>query len=249
MNILITEPQTRSLYGVSYDTIFTVSTTIAIFALGYFFNRLYESSKHKRDLKDMNTFLIAYLRSLVEPIEKQISAFRKLSADVRSKKHQDFMFGDSVGSKLDILDNLPQLDVFNAFLLGPKKRRSEKIAQFNLMLDAIDYIKRQRDLAKTQFKDSLVSHARYLEQWNNSTSAILRYQEQFVSYARRSNIPPSEDPFAKEFNQLVHQWSQLEDYQAMDQVAQYLLEPLRLFFPLENRPVFRLKIAHLSALF
>jgi hypothetical protein len=227
MNVLLTEPQARTFYGVSYDTIFTVSTTIAVFALGYVFNRLYDNSRRKRELKDMKTFLIAYLRSLIEPIEKQITAFRTLSADVLSKKHQDFAYGGAIGSKLDIFDNLPQVDVFNAFLLGSKKGKQQRIAQFNSMLDALDYTKRQRDTALAQFKDFMASHTKYIGQWNTAVNAVVRYQEQLVSYAMRTNTQPPEDPFARDLNQLVHHWSQLEDQQDMDQVAEQVLEPIR----------------------
>jgi hypothetical protein len=227
MNIIFDESPTKSLYGVSYDTIFTVSVTITIFVVGYFLNRLYDNTKRKNELKDTKAFLIAYLRSLLDPIEKQIVAFRTLSADVRSKKHQDFSYGDAVGVKLDVLDSLPQVDVFKAFLLGPKRTRPQRIAHFNRMLDALEYTKRQRDTAMMQFKDFVARHTKYLQQWNASMDGVMRSQEQFVSSARRTNTPPSKVPFVKGFNLLVHQWSQLPDYETMDQAAQHLLEPLR----------------------
>jgi len=228
MNITYPQPQTDSLLGISNDTIFTVSVTIAIFVLGYIFNRVYENAKHKRELRDLKEFLIVYLHSLIKPIEKQIAAFKTLSADILSKKHQDFAYGDAMGAKLDILDSLTQTDIFKVFLLGSKKEKSERITQYNNMLDALEYVNRQRSLAKDQFKDFMINYGKYIEQWNNAVNAVVRYQEQFVSFAMRTDTPPNQDPFTGGFNKLVHQWSQLDNREEMDQVAEHLLEPLRL---------------------
>ena len=227
MNILVDSQQASSIYGISYDVIFTTIVTLSIFVLGYILNRIYEINKRKHDLKDIRSFLLVYLDSLIDPINKQISAFNDLSASVASKTHQDFTFQEAVGSKLDILDKLPQVDVFNAYLLGPKKTKSDRVIHFNSTHDALEFVKRQREIARAQFLGFMSNVKRYIEAWNNSTNAILRSYDEFLSFAERSRVSPSRDVFLKQFNVLVHNWTQLESRTTMENVAKHLLEPLK----------------------
>lgn len=227
MNSIYVGSHAHNFLGVSCDTIFTVLVTVAIFVLGYIFNRIYDNAKRRRELEAIKVFLVTYLKSLLDPIQKQIDAFSSLSADVLSKKHQDFAFGDALGGKLYVLDRMQQVDMFAAFLLGPKDEKRERIAQFNRMLDALGFAKGQRDTAKAQFGGFMASHTRYVDQWNKAVNAVMRYEEKLVASAMRAGDLPDQDPFARGFNKLVQELSGVENRQAMDIVRELLLEPLR----------------------
>ena len=77
-----------SIIGVSFDTIFTVVTTLFIFFLGYVVNRIIEEGKEEKRLNELEEYFIKLIELLEEPLMKQKNALVVLTKMLKQKKEQ-----------------------------------------------------------------------------------------------------------------------------------------------------------------
>ncbi|MBK7978821.1 MAG: hypothetical protein IPK06_02170 [Ignavibacteriae bacterium] len=69
-------PVSNSLWGISYDTIFTTLITIFIFLLGFWINKIFEARKEKKRLKDIKDYFFSLCSFLEKPVKIQIDVFK-----------------------------------------------------------------------------------------------------------------------------------------------------------------------------
>ncbi len=216
----------NSFYGISYDTIFTTSITIFIFILGYLINRWVEHRKEIKSLEDLKELIKVQINTILEKIDKQNEAFIQLSEAILSKKYQDYIYAEA-NYQTESVTNLSNVDLFKSFLIGSKINRVDKIKSYNVFTKSIAILSVQNQITRTQFMDFIKSHRSYIDSWNASVNALMRYHDFCISFAKRNNIPPSNDPFLKEFSNIVGAWSKNEKRTEIKYVTEQLLKPLR----------------------
>ncbi len=222
--LLLANPENK-LLGVSFDTIFTTVVTISIFVLGYLFNRVYEWRKGIRHFKDVRKLVRSHLESLLEPTDKQITEYKEFGEYLASHKLDDRAFHESP-IQTDFLSNLPYLDIFQAFKLGSRKQRTQRIEAFNSMFQAIKFIERQNSITKMEFSELHRSRSEYIAIWNSSNDAMLRFHDQLLGFARRNRLARNQDVFFTELNIIVHNLTEQKDSSDTEILFNHFVEPI-----------------------
>ncbi len=215
----------NKILGVSLDTIFTTLVTISIFILGYLFNRVYEWRKEMRHFKDVRNLICSHLESLIEHIDKQIGQYKKFGEHLASHKLEEYTFNESL-IQTDFLSNLPYLDIFQAFKLGPRSQRSQRIEAYNSMFQAIKFIERQNLITKTQFFELDRIRSVHIATWNSNNDSILRFHDQLLGLVRRNRVTPNDDAFFTELNAIVHDLAQQANSSDLEIIFTHFVEPI-----------------------
>ena len=213
--------------GVSNDVVFTTVVSISIFVLGYFFNRFYDNWKERARNRDIREFVFTSLDAMVPAIDKQIAGFNDLKDQLASKRHQDYIFVESTSLNFENLDSVPRDQIFRAFARGRRKKRGERIKHLNSLWRDLDFIRHQREPARQAFVQFRESYRRYLLSWNENVDAIARLHDEYHMMSARSSVRPSEDPFFREFNLIVHRLDQAGGPKSWESEKARLLDPLR----------------------
>ncbi len=224
--ITILAPNTQHwIQRVSEDTVFTVFTSISIFALGFALNRLYDWWMERSRIKRIRSLVYVYVSASIPTIQRRIDACRRLSESIASVAQQQFVFMQ-VALRTDFLSSLPQQDLFRAVTLVRRKHRAAFIVHYNSLLDDFDFLGKQPESAKRQFLDFVSSLNRFDSQWNSSLNSIFRYHDQFMTTAHQRKQQPNDDPFLKTFNKLVHLWN-VNKQNTPDDTQTQLVQPLK----------------------
>lgn len=220
-------PESKSIYGVSIDTVFTVSITLFIFILGLILNRLIENAKKMKHLREVKEFFLTSLTHLLAPMQRQSDSLKACAAQIASDVHQDFTLQETAELYVDPLKSVSQFDVFNALMRGSKKKRPERAKRFNSIVTVLEFIRLQKERTAQHFSDFILAHRRYLQQWNESADGIQRQFYLLLTHARANNIKATDDPFLAGLDKIVHAWSQLPDRRHFTIARTSLLEPIR----------------------
>lgn len=194
-----------SALGISKDVVFSTFFTIAIFLLGYCAKATYDRHVDSKHLKHVREFIIAYLESLADPIDKQVEFFLSFSKELGTMQMVDFTYQED-GIRSDFVQSVPQLEVFKALVYGGSRIRQLRIQHLNEVQEALDYIEKIRQLAKRQFIYLTEQYNEFTKLRKDASDSIFRNYDVFISSATRQNALPSQDPFLQALDILVHDW-------------------------------------------
>jgi len=185
-----------------------------------------ELSKERKHLKEVRQLVVAYLASIVEPVNNYHLALKKLAEGISRADQEDFVYEES-SARPDFLISIPQVDLFKVFLLGSRDEKDARIAVFNSLQGTLDFLNRQNLVSKLEFSDFVAKFNRYVETFRTQTNQILRYHDTFLQTARSIGAPASSDPFLKEFNRLVHELAQSNRTDDIPFTLTLFIEPIR----------------------
>jgi len=217
-----------TFWGISSDTIFTTLITILIFFLGFSIRRIFERKKELNRLKDVKIFFLLYIKSLIDPINEYIASLSELTKKVEDINNQEISFSDN--AKLAIDENIVnQLDLFKAFVFNEKSRKKENIQNLKTILNSLLIIKQHKINLKENFFRFFDDLRRYEKKLKESTNAVLRCFDEYLSEALRAKINLDQDLFLKGFKELIAKWHKIENYNFIEITKINMIDPLKEF--------------------
>ncbi len=225
----------RTFLGVSIDAIFTTFTAILVFVIGFILNRLYETYKENKRLDELENYFYSLIKSLMGPIEKQTEMFKKLSESIADKEEQTFAFNQATGLYFDNITNISHLDLYKIFITRRKLSSKDKMAHFQNIFDSIEFVRFQMKVTQRNFWEFFQDYRRYEQEWDKNGDAILRFFDSVASEAKAAGVKPSQDPFLKEMDVIIHSWSKRENSKNIYVAKEHLLDPLKQHCAKENQ--------------
>ncbi len=216
----------QSFFGISIDTIFTTFITIFIFIIGFLIHRYYENKKNLNNLKDVKSFFLIYIESMIEPFEHFIDSIQKLSDNLKDINNRKLSFSES--AKLTVDENIVnQLELFKAFVFNEKTAKEKRIIHLKNLLNALITIKKVKvNLKDTFFKfnDDL---RRYEHKLMDSMNFISRQYDLYLSIGLRSSIDFEKDLFLVGFKKIISEWNESENKDFIDITKTKLINPTK----------------------
>ncbi|MCH7731915.1 MAG: hypothetical protein IIB44_05270 [Candidatus Marinimicrobia bacterium] len=198
-----------------------------MFSLGLLFNKIRETNKEKKKLNELEVYYLDLVSSLIDPVDKQSKNLRSLADSIKDKKARNFELTESSEIFFDVFDQIPHQDIYKILVLNKKSASDERYTHYKNILNSIEFLKLRRELSRFNFTKFMDDLRRYESDWNTNANLIIRSFDKYVSFNKSQGIEPSQDPFLKEFDILIHNARQLDDFQNMYVCKEYLLNPLK----------------------
>ncbi|MBI1934001.1 MAG: hypothetical protein HYS24_15830 [Ignavibacteriales bacterium] len=219
-------PVSNSLWGISYDTIFTTLITIFIFLLGFWINKIFEARKEKKRLKDIKDYFFSLCSFLEKPVKIQIDVFKGYKNNFLSEEQINFMFKDTIDLDVKNLKSISNEDLYKSLYLSKKNTVEEKTTKFNDISNSINYIEKQKVNTSLNFSRLYEDFKKYENQWTENLDKILRAYDNFRAINKQYDI--LNDPFLVDIDRVLVKWSKLENSSNIYVTFRELVTPLRL---------------------
>jgi len=216
--------------GSTYsDPNFYVSVIVAIVALfGLIFPYIRESIKERRRLHSLYEYILYLLKEIIKPIEDKIENLENLIKNIKDLDGRDFSFKDSSIMLIQVFLNIDHKDIYKILFINYKKGdRKEKHSHFKNIIDSIDFFNKQNEIDKINFTQFMSDLRRYENDFKENIDAILRFFDLFVSYNKRNNIKPSDDPFLKDMDVILNDWQNSQNRDSLKIIEEKILTPLK----------------------
>lgn len=214
------------IYGIKIDTIFTVSTSLFVFILGFLLNKFNEYLKERKRLNDVKSFFLTQVSDKLKFIKDQADSYKQVAKEIMDERHQDFVFKEFSDLNFVPIEKIPHIDIFNSVRRGKRKEAKERLNSLRDIFDAIEFFKRSKLMSSQNNEEFIQSFRRYQERWNENTDFILRQFDNFILNARINSTAPFEDPFLSELDNIVNSWRS-RDSKDFAVVKEFLLEPIK----------------------
>jgi hypothetical protein len=216
-----------SLKGISIDAIFATLTSISIFILGYIVNRIIESSKRKRELKELREYYLVLVEDVFEPINSYVELLKGLSVKIKELRIQNYNIEGPIGLIFSKFTSLNQQDLYAAFVKNKRKLKKERYYQFKSFVDNIEYLRILTKDIKDEFFKYMESHDNYLKTWNENIEFIGRKYEAYLQKLITYNVLIASDSFLHDMDTITHNWSVQDNYRNIDIAITNYIQPLR----------------------
>ena len=192
--------------GVSFDTIFTVLTTLGIFILGYIVNRQLELRKEKRRLKELEEYFIKLLELLENPLVRQKDEFLAFSRRLKEKKEKHFELINITPFQVDLIKEIDNKDLYTIFIKTKKGDTSRKTELFGKLRGQIEYF----DVVKKTYKESFENFVTRSEQYDRTYKEHIKitsdFFDQMVSESKSKGQNPAQDIFLITLDNIRAKW-------------------------------------------
>jgi hypothetical protein len=216
-----------SLLGVSFDTIFTVITTVSIFVLGYVINRKIEQDKETKRLMELQEYFLKLVELLEEPIIKQKEHLVKFSKKLREKKTQHYVdVGDLSFSLVSLINEINNKDLYNIFIKNKRGTTKQKTELFKKLRSQIDYLDAVKININSSFKDLITRFDKYQDKYSESIGITDEAFNMILAQNYAQKINPQEDYFLSEFDRIRAEWFSLDNSKDRYIASKNYLEPL-----------------------
>ena len=89
------------------------------------------------------------------------------------------------------------------------------------------FITSQVDRSKSNFITYFNNNRRYETEFRENIDQILRQWDQYLSFAKRNDVPPSQDALLKEFDAILQNWKNTDNMYSIKCAEDTLLTPLK----------------------
>lgn len=230
INISGNDEVQQSFLGVSYDTIFTVFTTIIIFFLGYLVNRIIERRKERRRLIDLEDYFKKLVEMLDGPALKQRNALIQLANQLKQKKEGHVIVDDVTTFRVDLILEIDNQDLYTIYIKGRKGEMTLKTQEFQNLRGQLDYFSEIKDYIKSSFEELLKRTEKYNEIFRENLKLTGEAFDSIVASNQLNNITPAQDPFIVQLDTIRATWVQqntpLIPFQDRFVTRQHYLDPL-----------------------
>lgn len=199
------------------NTIFTVSVSLSIFALGWFLTMIYEHRKEQKRLKSRLLFLNESLKSMIEPLGVQAKSFQDLSDQIKDQNIKSYLFKIATSINLKFLSSILLEDV-HKLLLKHSSSAHLLIQEFTNVINSIE-------IQRTNFTKNFDSFMRALER--NEDYSHKSLDQIFRFYDSLLKTESLKDDFISEFALTLGKWYDLGDENNSEILYLNLLIPLR----------------------
>lgn len=212
------------LYSVQADTVFTVVVTLGVFISGLIFKLAYDNYSQRKYLKSRSKFFIDSAKSLIDPINKQIDCYKKLTDSIKDRKNHRFTY--FIVPELNFFffstDIIADLHIYNHKRFF-KKIKHDSIKNISKSINTIE-----RELLNSMYNlEKLVDkHHELSIEWKKATDSIFGYYDSLIQY-RAINKISDKDIFLDRFYNILNDFITDRDDSDLGLTKEKLLMPLR----------------------
>jgi hypothetical protein len=161
-------------------------------------------------------------------LNKQAENFNKIVAQISADSGEDdFLLEQTPAAYINPLENVSQVEVFNALMKGSRKERQARAEAFYQILATLEFLKNQKETTRQQFSEFLQTYNRYQKAWNENVKAIRSEYDSFAIQDDLYNVSIENDKFLIKLRAIVHGWSQGDKPHTYQVVKTNLLDPIR----------------------
>jgi hypothetical protein len=212
--------------GVNFLGILTgAGISIVVFWLGI----RAEKRKEIKRLRELDTYIKDELNNLRIPINAQIKSIKKFSMKLSKKENLDHAPEYYINLHSKNIKWISQDILYKIFITGKKGnivKRSESFRKLNADLDYIDTV---ADDLKQSFNYFMETYSKNEKVWNDNMVAISTKKDDMAIQAKHElELDPNYDySFLKSVDNLMYEWSMIENYREAYIAVENLLLPLQ----------------------
>jgi len=220
-----------SILGVSFDTIFTVVTTLLIFVLGFVVNRIIEINKENKRLKELEEYFIKLIELLEEPLMKQKEALVGLTKKLKQKIEQHYFVADITSFRVELIKEIDNKDLYDIFIKRKKGKTDTKTKLFQKIRGQIDFLDEVKKSIKISFEDLMHKSQKYDETYKDNLKITSEAFDNILTQNQLRGITPDQDPFLLSLDRIRAAWVQrgTEDTPFQDRylAREHYLDPVQ----------------------
>jgi len=214
--------------SIKFDYSFYLSViSISIAILALILPIIREYLKERKRLKNLEKYVYYILEELLDPINKKVKNLKELSNSIKNTETRNFGFADSSTLLIEVFNKISHQDLHMIFIQNKRKPLYLKIKHFKNIVDIVDSFDKQNKIDQKNFFQFMKDLRRYEKQFNENVDAIFRLFDLYVSTNKRENIHPSNDPFLSNFDKILFNWRQDEQYSLISKTKEMMLDPLK----------------------
>ena len=219
-----------SFLGISYDTIFTVVTTILIFFLGYIVNRRIEIIKENKRLNELEEYFIKLIELLEEPLLKQKEALIELTKKLKENIEQHYFIDEVSSFRVDLIKEIENRDLYDIFIKRKKGKTEVKTKLFQKIRGQIDYLDEVKKSISTSFEELMDKSGKYETLYKENLKITSEAFENILTQNELRGVKPKQDPFLVGLENIRAAWMQTgtaeRPFQDRYLARQHYLEPV-----------------------
>lgn len=220
-----------SILGVSFDTVFTVVTTLLVFVLGYVVNRRIEINKENKRLKELEEYFIKLVELLEEPLMKQKEALIGLTKKLKQKIEQHYFVDDVTTFRVDLIKEIENRDLYNIYIKRKKGKIEVKTKLFRKVRGQIDYLDEVKKSIKISFEDLIQKSEKYDAIYKENLKITSEAFDNMLTQNEFRGMRPDEDPFLLGLDRIRAAWVQTgtdeRPFQDRYLAREHYLEPVQ----------------------
>lgn len=210
-----------------YLSIITILIALLALFLPHAITKSLEKKKENVRLHELETYFFSILISLNEPINKQIGFFKELSEKIKDEESREIRFQENSDLYMQNLNEIKHQDLYTIFIQKKNLPLEEKVEHFKNIFHSLHYINSQVDRSKSNFITYFNDNRRYETEFRENVDQILRQWDQYLSFAKRNNVIPSQDALLKEFDAILQNWKNTDNMYSIKCAEDNLLDPLK----------------------
>ncbi len=183
--------------------------------------------KERKRLNSIETYTYFILESLSDPIKKKLENLSELSESIKYIETRNFAFAETSNLLTEAFTKILHQDLHSIFITKKKGKLQEKIIHFKNIVDTVNFFEKQNMIDQKNFYQYMNDLRRYEKDYAVNTDSILRLFDLYTSIIRRENIPPSKDPFFKNFDVILYNWHKDPNYSLITKTKEMMLNPLK----------------------
>lgn len=211
--------------GVPAHVVFSTTVTITIFVVGISLTRLQEWYSKRRHLRSIRKVVFVYLRSIATPLMSHSVYLRDSAVRMADPNTRDYFFQED-GVRRNYLASFSQTELFNALVYGFRKKKSDRIEYFNVIMSTLDHIECNRALALLHFQQMVKKFDDNLVDWNAAVEPLIRKFEQWLGELLRAKRTLDDDCFLLKINDIVKKWQAMARPNDLTTIMENIVKPI-----------------------
>lgn len=187
-----------TLLGVSIDTVFTVTVTIAIFLFGYSMQKRVDERKEKKRLDEIEEYFKSLIRLVSSSAKQQSEALLAFSESVNERKEQHYRLTFVPAFSLEALAEIPNQDLFKIFISRLDGSMNEKVNRFRDVTYRIDYLYEVRGDMMPSFEKFIEQDRSYHREYAKHATALNQMVDDQLSKSLAASSKGKNDPLLTE---------------------------------------------------
>ena len=220
-----------SILGVSYDTIFTVITTLLIFVLGYIVNRRIEDEKENKRLVELEEYFVKLIELLEVPLLKQKDALVEFTRKLKQNTEQHYFVADVTSFRVDMIKDIENRDLYDIFIKRKRGGIELKTHLFRKIRGQIDYLDEVKKTIKSSFEELMEKSSGHESIYKENLKVTSEAFDNMLTQNIANGIKPEQDFFLVELDKIRLAWMKTgtdeRPFQDRYLARQHYLEPVQ----------------------
>lgn len=216
----------NTFLGISIDVYAVILIPVIIFLTGYFIQIWRENSKETNRINVLREYILIQYEELVKDLEKSVENFSEFIQEFNKTIFQNLTLRSMPFLHYKNIISVDQTDKYKVFISGKKCDETKKIKLFDGLEKKVYKIDQLHILLNEEFKYYMFKINTYNDQWGDNIQQIEQSFREFAQLNKSRGISPDEDPFLKEFDLILSNWSNAGSNRDIQYVMDYIIKPL-----------------------